>query len=1016
LLERITIIMPNYVLRYYQAPYGWRDLPLAAGQISIGSDPHNNLVLDDRQVAPQHAWLHLDTRGVFVKEVSPQFPVLVEGRRIASAAGQWAQLKPGQGFSLGQVTLRVDQVSSAPASPPARRGLSMLPLGLGALFVCACVAVGGLALGGGLLMTQNGRPAISLPLPAASEAPASGAPATAQPLPTFAPPKVVADLAVGPGAEVKDDAGASLSLPQGVISPTTQASLTVSQLGGEMAAEIDKSYKIESRAYAVSAESVGPGRPTLRIPAGPPGSRLAMLIDNRYLGVLDVAPQDGQFVIDPRLAAPQSASPYPSPKGGEQASQYLVVTPRQAGAFQPAAGRAFKLASPLMADADGASCVAERFTLNHCWRNPESSVYVFWKDDYPAELKDQDYLRVGDVIRAVADIMKAYQSQGFAHAGISSSYRVDVVMDAGVSEPFYSPRSGNLYLPWDIASKIGDASSRCTLAHELFHWMEDEEYRMLPAYYSHPKSWWLETAAENGTFRLDAACIEKNLVAYGKVETEDNMLAFQSRPLVWAGGEGARYIHAQQLYLSICPGASCAMTPEAFVQAINSGTYPMDGSALAAYEGAAGDMARYLLGAAPLSTRSDAAIPSAAVGGQGYGDYAILKKTSQGFAMESGMTSSQFKKNGDQELKIEATIQKGGVYPLWVANGKGTPYAAKSITGLPSALKVEPGPAFWVKMDDQDPVLYKGDSPVVLGAISDQVGIGRLRIGAYAPTKDEVFRATLGIADLSGDWMSAAPPNFVYKSLSCGDSSETDTSSLDKAESDPFLVILGGMGAFGKDPAAQDGSHLIWQASQELPERTVIEADVTLKPEVVELKYRVEIPKQEGNGQSSWLPGTGPRRALPGFAARVGELGGQLPPGGQGAGWLLLASLGVGGVGLLRKPAELRRWLPAAGLLALSAVLVTGCFGFNLYGTIEGAYTFKKLEAINPKDNSAATPYTWKLSNGSGSINMDLTIVTTTTDEDGQEVSNASPCQATLEFKPEVFIGPPDMVTLPKQE
>jgi hypothetical protein len=1004
--------MPSYVLRYYQPSYGWRDLPLVPGQISIGSDPRNALVLADPQVAPQHAWLHLEERGVFVKEVSPQFPVFVEGRRIAS--GQWTQLSAGQNFSLGQVALRVDQVAAAAtASLPARRGLSLLPMGLGALFVCACVAVGGLALGGGLLVTQNGGPANPLPVPAVSEATVPGAPATAQPLPTFAPPKVVAVLPVAAGAEVKDDAGVSLSLPQDVISPTEQASLTASQVGGEMAAEIEKSYQIESYAYAVTAESVGPGRPTLRIPAGAPGSRLAMLVDNRYLGVLDVAPQDGQFVIDPRLAAPQSASPYPSPKAEEQASQYLVVIPKQAGALRPGAGGTFKLASPLPAGADGNSCVAERFTLNHCWRNPESSVYVFWKDDYPAELKNQDYLRVGDVIKAVADIMKAYQSQGYAHAGISSSYRVDVVMDAGVSEPFYSPRSGNLYLPWDIASKIGDASSRCTLAHELFHWMEDEEYRMLAAYYSHPKSWWLETAAENGTFRLDAACIEKNLVGYGKVETEENMLAFQSRPLVWAGGEGARYVHAQQLYLSICPGASCAMTPEAFVQAINSGTYPMDSGALAAYEGAAGDTARYLIGAAPLSTRSDASIPPSAISGEGFGDYAILKKTSQGFVMESGMTSSQFKKNGDQELKIEATLQKGGVYPLWVANGKGTPYAAKSATGLPGVLKVEPGPAFWVKMDDKDPVLYKGDAPVVLGAISDQVGIGRLRIAAYAPAKDEAFRATLGIADLSGDWMSAAPPHFVFKSGSCGDSSETDTSSLEKAESDPFLIILGGMGAFAKDPAVQDGSHLIWQASQELPERTIIESDVTLKPEMVELKYRIEIPKKEGDGQAFWLPGSAARPYLAG----AGEPRGPFQFGGRGAGWLLLAGVGVGSLGLLRKPAELRRWLPAAVLLALSVVLLAGCAGFDFYGTIEGTYTFKKLEAIDPKDNPADTPpRTWKLSDGSGIVNMNITMVSTTTGEDGQEVTTESPCQTSLEFKPEVFIGPPDMITMPKQE
>ncbi len=31
-------------------------------------------------------------------------------------------------------------------------------------------------------------------------------------------------------------------------------------------------------------------------------------------------------------------------------------------------------------------------------------------------------------------------------------------------------------------------------------------------------------------------------------------------------------------------------------------------------------------------------------------------------------------------------------------------------------------------------------------------------------------------------------------------------------------------------------------------------------------------------------------------------------------------------------------------------------------------------------------------------------------------MSEESPCQASLEFKPEVFSGPPALVTLPKQE
>jgi hypothetical protein len=424
-------------------------------------------------------------------------------------------------------------------------------------------------------------------------------------------------------------------------------------------------------------------------------------------------------------------------------------------------------------------------------------------------------------------------------------------------------------------------------------------------------------------------------------------------------------------------------------------------------------MARYLLGTAPLSVRSGAFIPPAATSGQGYGDYVILKRTTKGFGLESGMTAGQFEKVGDQEIKIEATLQKGGVYPLWISNGRGTPYAAPATAGLPGVLKVEPGPAFWAKIDDQEPVLYPGDVPVVLGAISDQLGIGRLRIGAYAPAKDEVFRASLGVVDLSGDWINARPPAFVVQSLNCADDS-VSFKPLEEAEADPFLTIISGLGSFVRDPAAQDGSRLVWEAGQEIPEGARIEAEVTLKPEAVELTYRVDIPKAESDAQSGW-----PLRS----GRQPGAWSGLRPAPGtpqdavaRGTGWLLLAGLAAGGLGLVRQPAARRRWLPALALLALSAALLAGCFGFGFYGTIEGRYTFKKLETLDPQqDPAGANPAVWKLSDGTGTINLDLVMLTTTVGEDLEEVSQEAPCQASIEFKPEVFIGPADMVTLPEE-
>lgn len=996
--------MGDYLLLYYQPGAGWLEASIDANPFTIGSAPHNHLVLRDPLIAPEHAQIYISENGIFVLERLVSFPVWINSRRIAT--NKWIPLPPENEFSLGSATLRVNvrarahQAGQRPPKPttaPRRSPVLWLSL-LGGLFAFACLAVG-VIFGWNYFRHQAG----------AEKSAGSDQGAGVQAAePTLAPAKVINVLAAVPGGEITDGAGASLTLPVQVVSGTQSAELAVLQPGGELAAEIEKFYTIDSLAYAVqSPQSTGAGRPLLKLPAPSPDARLAVLVDGRYFGVLDEAPQGGVFSVEPFLAAPGAPSDYPAAERSEQATQYLVVTPRQAASTEPASGarHAYRLAQA----AGGAACVAERFTLNHCWRNAEKSVYVFWTDDYPASLKNQEYLRVEDTINAVAAIMKAYKGKGYTYADISSSYRVDIVMDTSVSEPFYSPRSHNIYLPWDIAANAGTLEGRCTLAHELFHWIQDEQYRMITAYYSHSKAWWLDVSAEVASFSLDTACIQKNLLAYGKLETEEGILAFQSKPQIWMGkDEQARYIHAQQLYLSVCSGGvNCALSESDFVQAINAGTYPLDGSTIGRYQSAAIDLAGYLLGDAPVFARSDAFIPPAALKGKNYGDYMIVNLTTKGSSYDSGLTLGNFQTPSPQELRVETRIQPGGVYPLWVGNGVGSPYA-DTRTGLPVLLTVEAGAPFLAKVDDQQAELYDGKGQVNFGVISDQLGHGLVRLAAYSQSKEDTFRASLKPLDLSGDWLSSKLEGSV-SSFVCDSEDLSVGKPIDPGEGfDQILSIVSGYGTFVLDSTVADQSHYIWQATSSLPDNASIEAEITVKPEEVELEYLIDIPRQVSLWPSSTtlaglLPPQAPDRPLDSPLR-------SLP------GWLAMGLFGAALLVTKRHPAAARRLAPLLLLLVVSTSLLAGCFGLSLYGQIKGQYTFKEIEVIDPLKNPYGNDqYRFRLSEGSGKLEIDLTLIVVTM-EDDKEVTTESPCQVTFAVQPEVFIGPEGLVQPPSDE
>lgn len=644
--------MENYRLLYYQSgTQAWKQAPVTGETFSIGRAPENNLALEDEQVSRQHARLRIDARGVWIIDQNSSNGVRVGGRRIP--AGEWTRLPLNEDITIGATTLRVEAVSPAtspsqpvtPAAGPARvaqprQTNRALPL-VGLLIAAACVCL----VGGGAALW------IFLPNLLSSRQAASA----------IAPPTVIDSLSASAGGgPVQDEHGVSLEVPPDALETSQQAYLERASLSQGMQREIEKAYQVESLVYAVLLQDGqdGIGRVELALPAPSPDSRLAVLIDNRYLGILETPAQDGVFRISPSLSLAAGTQTYPEPStGAEQApNRYLVLTPK-AGSSQAPQGSS-KLAS-LSAQTDpyGIFCILETWGLSSCMRNPESSVYVFWGRDAPESFR---YKHIEDTIKAVTEMMSQYYQAGFTAAVISPSNPLYVIVEAGASEPYYSWRTGNVYVPWDIIGGIGDSGNRCTLAHEFFHFIEDEEYRMGVAAMSGPKSWWLETSAENGAFLLDTSCIEKNLTEYGFVEASGNVLGVQAAPLQWESGEQARYIHALQLYLSICDGgANCALSEAAWIQAINGGTYPLEGGALTAYQNNAKDLGRFLLGAAPLESRVGAVIPPSALSGRGFGDFLALRTSPSGI-WDFGMTMNQFSKASEQQVKVEAKIAEGG--------------------------------------------------------------------------------------------------------------------------------------------------------------------------------------------------------------------------------------------------------------------------------------------------------------------------------------------------------------------
>jgi hypothetical protein len=448
-------------------------------------------------------------------------------------------------------------------------------------------------------------------------------------------------------------------------------------------------------------------------------------------------------------------------------------------------------------------------------------------------------------------------------------------------------------------------------------------------------------------------------------------------------------------------------------------------------------MGQFLLGRAPAEARADAHIIPATREGGAFAEY-IWMKAVPDYKIEVSDNGKQIQSSSSQEAAVTAVIAQGGEYPLWVSNGKGVPgNPREGYTSLPGLLVINAGTKLWYTLDSGEPVFHDGSGELTLGPLSDKLGSGLVRLVAVAPDAQATLSAKIKPVDLSGDWIaqlsSPAVTPINCPSATDEDDDGFDTDGVSKLE---MLMIFSMYGTYEADPSVSDGSHLIWQGS--FPEGATGESDITIKPEAIEVKYRLDIPKPSEEGLfAPWLnPRTGLRLPPTGQPASQGK---NLPVGQLAsmlaAGALLLGVVWqVGGLRIQAWHAKRPVLLPAAArggsriLLTLGLVAgvfwLSGCFGMAIWGTIEGTATFTKMEYINPNapaapivpDGEVVPGLTWKLHNGVEESTLDLFVEVTTSDLDGKETTEIQECKVSVKSAAEGFIGPADMVPAPAED
>lgn len=599
-----------------------------------------------------------------------------------------------------------------------------------------------------------------------------------------------------------------------------------------------------------------------------------------------------------------------------------------------------------------------------CLQLEDGSITVSWTE--PGLL---DTETATAVLTAAQLGMQRYRDLKLTAAAISRDNPLRIAVQAGDDSPAYSWKTGTVWIGAVAAKKLVGSDvgvtpeSRLELWHELFHWIEDEQYYMGWARINGDYTWWLETAAEVGVGLIDANGMERNATLYGRSTLDDmRTLVTQVSPYQWITSE--QYGQALMVRANICDDG-CPLTEQTFVAAINAGTYPLQDAATRAK--VRKNMQRYatylLTGRAPgLDTNAPLA---AGVNG----DFvALTTSATEPWALRTNSYSPQIDKTAGT---ISAPLATDSAYPLLVASAP----AASAATGTslppgqPATLTVDAGVELVYTLEDGKVRHHDGSGPLVITPIHANLGEPMVRIVAFTKDAPATFTAHIEPLDLSGDWVFTMKGGKLVSNTCAGE--DDDASGV--AGEDVLSQLTRFMAPRGSyDPLDEDlPGDLEWtlDPGQDLviekgSPAVTYEATLTVEPTQVTAHIELGIPVA-GKGKGQGLLG-------PALAAVV------ILPFGAFA---------------MRH----RRKLLAGMALLVVASLASGCAGIGLSGTITTDLAFTKLESMGQKVPEKKP--TWKLSGGKGTLVMDLDIEVETTDAKGNTTKTKEHCVATVSLK-----------------
>jgi len=784
-----------------------------------------------------------------------------------------------------------------------------------------------------------------------------------------------ASIVVSPdGQPHADGNGVSLAASPDLFEEPAGIELVAGDANGPLAEELARYFTIETPFYSVIAEQDGRGRAEMTFPAASPDSRIGVVVDGEYIALLDTPPVDGKLRVSAFVAPRQLPDPPPFGVARAGSLHYVVLGAKRGSAMIPGGtdpfGSLFSASTAHAADTYR-ECM-QYTTTTRCRTN--GTVYVMWRLAVPLKAADADA-----IIAQVASLMAAYANKGFTAAKLSASNTVSVIVDPSITTPVYSSKNGMVYLPVDSASKITADEGRRALAHELFHWIQDEEYVMTLAAVSGAKTWWLEVAAENGVFLIDDGALEYNLKHYGQVTVDGvAFLGLQAAPYTWASSEEARYVQAQLLKVNMCDGDACAISMKGFVEAINGGTYPLaSGEAQARLHANLDDYARYLLGVAPERANSAITLGSVVRDGDAFGDTIQVYRTEKSeFELKTSSYPPQIVKETPQDrppgLVIAARIDTDGVYPLRISSADD-----RRLPSRPVMLTVEPGVELYYRLGDDPPVHHPGDKQLVLGPIHKTMGYQVLRLVAIG-RQPGVFKATVQVVDLQGDWL-LIPGKVTGNSVVCsGEGATSDPEELKNFATFISMTlapkgsyVTSGMNelTFTFDPGAT--------LSDDPDDRTEMSASGLIGPDNIQGMQRLYAP----------------------------------PAASSNPGPLALALMPLGIVAW-----RSRRRVARLAAILLAGLLLAGCVGIEITGSFDTRYVLGKLEYVG-KGDAIGEPI-WRISQGNATTDVDMTITVTTAtlDESAPEEPKVTTCRGRTEHEMVVEIYKEGVVQPPAQD